>query len=77
MFSRSSLVAEGVVAAVNVTFVIGVATVVVGTATVVVWIVIVATVWIAPVAAVVWIAHVAAVVWIAICKCLLMPRDYE
>jgi hypothetical protein len=71
MFSSSSLVAEGVVA-VNVTFVIGVATEVVGTATVIVWRV--------PVAAVVWIAALAAVapvVWIAICKYLLMPSDYE
>jgi hypothetical protein len=57
MFSSSSLVAEGVVAAVNVTFVIGVATEVVGTATVVERRV--------PVAAVVWIATVA-VVWIDI-----------
>jgi hypothetical protein len=48
MFSSSSLVAEGVVAAVNVTFVIGVATEVVRTATVVERRV--------PVAAVVWIA---------------------
>jgi hypothetical protein len=66
---QSRLVAGGVVAAVNVTFVIGVATEVVGTATVVVRRV--------PVAAVGWIAPVAAVVWIAICKYLISEQQYH